>query len=405
MSSQLLPNHVRTPHLRPIQPILVQKDGKPLIALRDPAMLVNQTMMVSLQAMHLLQQFNGEHNLDAIAQAVGIAVDQLEALASGLDRLGLLWGPTFEKFEQELKARLAKTGAIAAGAATTLGNSREEIVRQIDEWLGETEDPELGTDVAGLVAPHLDYQRGWPNYAAAYKSLSGIARPDRVVILGTNHYGIGDGVVLTEYAFDTPLGRAPVDGSIVKELSARFGPNLTIDQLDHVAEHSIQLQIPWIQRQWGDVPVVAALVPDPLSPMLKDDGERVTGEDFAVALGETLEKAGGRTFFVASADLSHVGPQFGEPRPVDQQRRHDVELHDREIMGKFIAADPEEFLGAMKWSNNPTRWCSVGNMLATLIAAKPQEIELIDYRQACDEQGLCLVSSAAMGLLGGARLE
>ena len=60
----------------------------------------------------------------------------------------------------------------------------------------------------------------------------------------------------------------------------------------------------------------------------------------------------------------------------------------------------EEFLGAMKWSSNPTRWCSVGNMLTTLIAAQPESIELIDYRQACDEQGLCLVSSAAMGFLG-----
>jgi len=401
MPNQSLPDHIRIPHLRPIQPIMMHKDGKPLIALRDPSMLVNQTMVVSPQVMRVLQQFNGEHEVGVIAKGVGLPLAQLEALAAGLDKLGLLWGPTFDAYETQLKARLEKTGAIPAGASATLGSTREEARRQIDQWLAQTEDAGLGTAVAGVVAPHLDYQRGWPNYAAAYKALEGIERPDRVVILGTNHFGIGDGVVLTEYGFESPLGRSPADGTNIGQLMKRLGPGLTVDQLDHVAEHSIQLHVPWVQHLWGDVPIIAALVPDPMAAMLADDGKRVKADDFASALAEVLAGAGGRTFFIASADLSHVGPQFGEPRPVDQQRKNDVELHDREMMGKYLTADPEEFLGAMRWSSNPTRWCSVGNMLATLIAAQPEAIELIDYRQACDDQGLCMVSSAAMGLVGG----
>jgi hypothetical protein len=112
-----------------------------------------------------------------------------------------------------------------------------------------------------------------------------------------------------------------------------------------------------------------------------------------------LGKAGGRTFFVASSDLSHVGPQFGEPRPVDQQRKFDVERHDREMMSKFLSGDSEEFLAAMRWNKNPTRWCSVGNMSALLAIARPDDVELIDYRQACDEQGLAMVTSAAIALM------
>jgi AmmeMemoRadiSam system protein B len=401
MATEQLPDHIRIPHLRPIQPILVQKDGRPLVALRDPAMLVNQTMMVSPQVMRVLQHFNGERDLASISTGVGVPRPQLEELASGLDRMGLLWGPTFESYEKKLKARVEQAGAIPAGAAIALGASREAAIARLDEWLSQVEDAELGADVSGVIAPHLDYERGWPNYAAAYKAVQTIDRPDRVVILGTNHFGIGDGVVVTQYGFDSPLGRSPADSGLVTRLTEALGPGLTIDQLDHVAEHSIQLHVPWIQRRWGDVPVLAALVPDPLSPMLKDDGARVPVQDFANALGEALDAMGGRTFFVASADLSHVGPQFGEPRPVDQQRRNDVELHDRDLMGKYLTADPEEFLGAMKWCNNPTRWCSVGNMVATLMALKPETVELIDYRQACDDQGLCLVSSAAMGLIGG----
>jgi AmmeMemoRadiSam system protein B len=246
------------------------------------------------------------------------------------------------------------------------------------------------------VAPHLDYDRGWPNYAGAYYLLRSGPAPDRVVVLGTNHFGTGDGVVVTEFGFETPMGRCPTDPAVLAGLVEELGGALTIDQLDHLAEHSITLQLPWIQYCFGQVPIVAALIPDPLTPMLSDDGERVDGRSFARALGQVLDRVSGRTLFVASSDLSHVGPQFGEPTPVDEQRRVDVEQHDRDLLGKFVTGDAEEFLGAVSWSKNPTRWCSVGNMHCLLQLVEPQVVELIDYRQACDPKGLAMVSSAAV---------
>ena len=153
-----------------------------------------------------------------------------------------------------------------------------------------------------------------------------------------------------------------------------------------------------IQHCFGNVPIVAALIPSPLVEMLKDDGARVSTDDFVASLGNAVEAAGGTTRFVASADLSHVGKQFGEPRPVDDQRRFDVERHDREMMSKYIAGDAEEFVQAMRWNNNATQWCSIGNMAATMQLCQPETIELIDYRQACDDQGQVMVSSCAMAM-------
>lgn len=398
MTTPTLPDHIRIPHMRPVQPIGLQKDGKQFIALRDPQMLCKQTMVIPVQVMPVLQFFRGEEDLDAISRRVNAPVEQLAALVQGLDQVGLLWGPTFERMERDLKEEIAARGAFPMGAAGSLGESAEQCRKRLDAWLAETDDPELDEPVRGLVAPHLDYDRGWPNYAAAYRCIERVERPDRVVILGTNHFGLGDGVVLAEHGFETPLGRVASDAGVVNAMIERLGNPLIIDQLDHMPEHSVQLHLPWIQHRWGDVPVVAALVPDPLAPMVEEDGERITGEQFVQTLREVLDAAGGRTFFIASADLSHVGPQFGEPRPVDDQRRHDVELHDREMMAKFLTGDAEEFLGAMRWCNNPTRWCSVGNMSAALMLARPAGVELIDYRQAVDEQGMVLVSSAAMAM-------
>ncbi|MHC5002657.1 MAG: AmmeMemoRadiSam system protein B [Planctomycetota bacterium] len=394
-----LPEHIRRPQLRPIQPIPVKKDGQKLVALRDPTMLSQQTMIVPPQALMVLQQFRGERPLEEIAAQFQADVGQFAELARGLDRVGLLWGPTAEQLEEQQKARIRESGAFPAGAAASMGDDADACRSRMSEYFNETEDPELDGAVLGVVAPHLDYDRGWPNYAAAYYMLRDMPAPDRVIVLGTNHFGIGDGAVVTEHGFDTPLGRCPVAADLLNPLTERLGKALTIDQLDHLGEHSIQLQLPWLQYCFGNIPLLAALVPDPLEPPIEDDGERVDADRFTEALREVLGTVDGRTLIVASCDLSHVGPQFGEPRAIDQQRRVDVEQHDRDMLAKFITGDAEEFVGALRWNHNPTRWCSIGSMTAMLKLLEPEAIELIDYRQAYDEKGTALVSSAALLLM------
>ena len=128
-------------------------------------------------------------------------------------------------------------------------------------------------------------------------------------------------------------------------------------------------------------------------------GEPVTGPQFVAALREALSEVGGQTRYVASSDLSHVGLQFGEPRAVDDQRRMDVERLDRDMLANFLSNDVEAFLAGFEWNRNPTRWCSIGNMAAMLDLVRPARIDLIDYRQAFDEKGIALVSSAAIALM------
>jgi predicted class III extradiol MEMO1 family dioxygenase len=387
------------------------KDGKPFVALVDPAMLVRQTVVVPAQALPALQQFRGQQPIAEIARQLNGNLDQFIELARRLDEAGLLWGPTFDRLEGELRDKLKVQGAFPATASRSMGQNAEECRTAVEGYLEQTDDPDLEGPAVGIVAPHLDYQRGWPNYAAAYLGFKGMAAPDRVVILGTNHFGLGEGVVLSEYGFDSPAGRCPVDDAVVRGLVQRLGHPVRRDQLDHLGEHSIQLQLPWLQYFFGNVPVVAALVPDPLRPPDPDEAERddddvaagaddpVTGPQFVAALRDVLAEVGGRTRFVASSDLSHVGLQFGEPRAVDDQRRMDVERIDRDMLANFMSNDLDAFLAGFEWNRNPTRWCSIGNMAAALDLVRPAKIDLIDYRQAYDEKGIALVSSAALALM------
>ena len=427
------PPHLDPPHARPVQPIPVQNDGKQAIALRDPSMLVQQTMVVPPQAMGVIQLFDGSNSIEQIAGKLvreddperdtnlGKAATQVTALVEQMDKFGLLWGPTFEGYEKQVADKLAETGAFPVQASMSLvqvahqaagggepPESPEEQATwaknlaegQLTTWMDEAEDPEFDQTVVGLVVPHLDYPRGAEVYAGGYRAWQGAPRPDRVVVLGTNHFGIGDGVVMSPYGHLTPLGRVETDRAVIEGLKAKLGDRLFKDQLDLLPEHSIELHLPFIQHLFGDVPVIGALLPDPLIPMIADDGARVSHDEFVNALREVLAEVGGTTYFVSSADLSHVGPQFGEPKPVDEARRVEVERHDREHLGKFISNDADSFVESMEWCKNPTRWCSIGNMAATAALAGASEIELVDYRQAVDDRGAALVSVAAIALLG-----
>ena len=406
--------------------------------MRDPAMLVSQSMVVNSQALNLVQQFQGELTIDQIAakfipaeqipdpqkhqEQVQRLSDEIMKLSTSMDKFGLLWGPTFESLERKRAEQLEKSGAFPVQSSGSLvamahqknGNGEDppeepeaqrawanELAKgQLEDWLAQVEDPEFESTPIGIVAPHLDYMRGAQLYASAYRAWVDVPKPDRVVVLGTNHFGMGDGVVASRHGFDTPLGRIFADKKVMNDLHERLGDRLFRDQLDLVPEHSIELHLPWIQHVFGDVPVVAALIPDPMQPMIDEDGGRVSGPEFIAVLKDVLSAQDGTTYYVSSADLSHVGPQFGEPKPVDDIRCEEVEQHDREMMSHYLSNDGASFIEAMEWSKNPTRWCSIGNMCAIAELSGASEIELLDYRQACDEKGTGLVSVAAMALLG-----
>jgi AmmeMemoRadiSam system protein B len=400
MSNSTLPEHLSRPALRRIHPVPLQKDNQLFLGLQDPLMLSGQMMVVPPPAFQVMQLFNGERSIEEICTTIGAPDAQpLQELVTKLDEFGLLWGPTCEALEDKKRAELSAAGAFPATATRILGDDPVAIRAQLEKWLDEAEDAEIEEPIVGLVSTHLDYARGHPLYAASYRTIAKGPKPDRIVILGSNHFGIGDGAIVSDLAFDSPLGRVSIDRGVVSRLRAATGEKLFKDVLDLLPESSIQFQLPWIQHLFGDVPVVAAIVPDPVAGLFADDGARLGTDDFITELGRALDAEGGRTLFIASADLSRAGQAFGEPAAVDAKRRKDVEMFDRQMLSEYIAG-ADKFVAKMREQKNPMRWTSVGALVAASRLARPKSVEMIDYRQAVDEQGVGLISSAAMALLG-----
>lgn len=394
--------HLERPHIRSFRSQAGKTpEGQPVIRLDDPLRLSAQQIVLSANVIPLLARFSGENSVDEIVEQFQIPKEKLAELVELLERNYFLWGPTFEQRERALREELDAAGTMPRGIAFAFGDDADALHKQFDEWLTEVEDPELEATPRALVMPHLDYSRSWPLLAAGYCTLPKDAGFDRVIVLGSNHFGIGDGVIGTNWAWETPFGFVPRDEALLAGLRDRLGDGLFVDALDHIAEPSIQIHLPWIQHCLGDVPVTGWLLPDPLQKMLSDDGKRTSLDEFTSALRELLSELGGTTLVIGSCDLSHVGPQFGEPAVVDEDRRALVEEQDRNMLALFVAGDNTGFLEGLTWSNNPTRWCSVGGMsaLLALFEGDAPEIELIDYRQAYDDSGHWLVSAATCAIL------
>lgn len=397
-----LPEHLAIPHLRRLMPQGVSKGNQQGVALRDPLGLAQRTMVVAPPVMQVLQQFNGEQPLEEIAQKASAPLEELTKLVNSLDEVGLLWGPTCTQLEQDRLAALHDDGVLPLRQGSMLGETAEAARERIAGWLTETEDPEVEFPVRGLLAPRLDHQVVWPIYAALYHAARATGA-DRVLVLGNNHYGIGDGVTLTRCGFQSPMGRLACDTAMVDALVKRLGDVILKDELDHMADHGIEMQVPWISETLGDIPIVGALLPDPMTPPIDDDEEaRCTPESFIDAVREVIDTLDGNTLVVATGDLSHVGPRFGEPRPVDEERQVEVEQHDREFLATILSGDLEAIDGAIKWHNNPTRWSCLGAAQAMIGIVQPTEMELIDYRQQLVDQDNSSMLTAAGVAAGGA---
>src|SRR5262249_53900450 len=138
--------------------------------------------------------------------------DELDALIEQLDEALFLVGPRFEQHWARLTQDYRDGPMRVIRDMDALGAPRGELTGFLDDILSERAgELRAQPDVIGLIAPHLDYRRGAPCYAAAYRGLDRRTSATRFVILGTNHFGRAPGVVGTNRDFETPWGAAPVD--------------------------------------------------------------------------------------------------------------------------------------------------------------------------------------------------
>ncbi len=430
--------HQNKPKIRPLRGFAAKNGDQQLLGLADARNISTKVVLAVPQFQVVLPHLRGEKTIDEVVAEVGhgLTREVLEPFVAQLDDAGLLEGPTFDAILKEVREQFDESDTLPPATTADVADALvaqavgegvtdeqkaemgpEKLREAFDQWIAKAlepvEDPSFNALPKAIIAPHLDYWRGWLNYAHVYGRMRVVDKPDRVVILGTNHFGMGTGVTACDKGFESPLGTCAYDKDFAELVGGALSDDdrekLFANRYDHEREHSIELHIPWICHVFGGSEgegpfpkVFAALVHDPLANNGESyDGEGLAIDPFVDALKKALSAADGTTLVIASADLSHVGPQFGDQVQLlgddDQTKQFRIGVinHDRELVKMLEEAKTDELVTSMAWQQNKTRWCSVGNLVATLRAVEADKVDLLNYAAAVDQQGSAMVSSMA----------
>jgi AmmeMemoRadiSam system protein B len=192
--------------------------------------------------------------------------------------------------EKRIRAPIA-AGAFYPGNPTVLRATVESFFERDARWSNRT----LASPV-GLIAPHAGYPYSGAVAAAGYGRVAALGRPEAVVLLGANHTGLGAPFSVSGHAiWETPLGRSPVDARLVAQLT---DSGIPMADVAFAREHSIEVQLPFIQSIWGcDLPIVPLCVMSVPLPSIQESVEPIVR-----AIGSSSVLA------VASSDFTHYEP-------------------------------------------------------------------------------------------------
>ena len=402
------------PRLRPVEAFPAVVSGQEVLCLRDPQQYSEVVVYVPAQTASILGLFDGQHSLldiqEAFARRFGSLLfrEQLLQVIQSLDDHLLLDSPRFAahraKLEDDFRRSRSRT-VMLAGKSYPL--EAAALRQQLESTFTATEGPGAtppspsAATLSGMVVPHIDFARGGPCYAWGYRELEGVPPVDRWVILGTVHAPIARAFALTRKDFETPLGMVETDREFVDHLLAAVGNEYLEDELAHRAEHSIEFQAVFLRHRTPSahpvriVPILCGslhqFVEDRRSP---SEGREI--EAFLAAVRDTMVRLGGRSLVLASADLAHVGPRFGDPHQITPGQLREVADADREMLAAVEAGDPEAFFQAVARDGDQRRICGLPPIYAALRALPGVRGRLLRYTQWPDPQGTVTFAAIAL---------
>jgi AmmeMemoRadiSam system protein B len=397
------------PRLRSVEAFPVEQEGRRYVALRDPAGYVAEVIMMPVDLVEILALFDGQHTIAAMRAElrrrhdVDVPRENIEQLIAELDEHGFLESPAFARRRAAIdEAYLGAPSRPASHAGGAYPDDPTELRGRMDGFFTSPQGPGpvgafQGGGVGGLIAPHIDFHRGGPAYAWAYRELAERGDADLFVIFGTCHAGMADPFALTRKDYDTPFGPARVDQDVVEALAARARQDCFSSELAHRNEHSIEFQAVFLQYLYGGrreiriVPVLTSFAHEALARGLLPDDDPLVGR-FLDALGH-LAGSGRRVAFIAGADLAHVGPRFGDPQPVSQTELATIDREDRAMLQAVEAGDADGFFESVRRDGDRRRICGLSPIYTLLRVRAGAKGLLRQYGQWPDPQGVVSFAS------------
>ncbi len=215
--------------------------------------------------------------------------------------------------------------------------------------------------VLGAVVPHAGYIYSGNTAAYVYSALP---KADTFVFLGPNHTGYGSPVSVSGESWSTPLGEVGSDSEFIRALPKRI---IDLDETAHKYEHSIEVQLPFLQHRFRDFRIV------PICMGMQDEE---TALDVGMELAEAARKVKKKIVIIASSDFTHYKP--------DKVARE----NDAYYIGSILEFDVPGFYRRLHERNASV--CGYGAIAAMLIATKAlgaKKATLLKYSTSGDTIG------------------
>ena len=253
------------------------------------------------------------------------------------------------------KRKTTQTEAVRSPtvAGSFYPDSPKVLSAQVEKFVDDAELKETNGELVGLIAPHAGYVYSGHVAGHAYKQLVGQSF-DTVVLLGLSHrYRIDGAAIYARGAFRTPLGDIQIDEDLAAEIM-----RLTSDIIDlplaHANEHSLEVQLPFLQHLLPDFRIVPILLQD-------DSPKNVIplAQAIAAAMGDRSP------LLIGSTDLCHY-PTYEAARKSDQIVIEAIGHFDPD----YLREQMDEYMQIHPTQNFHCMMCSTGAIYTTMRAAK-----------------------------------
>ncbi|MDI6763079.1 MAG: AmmeMemoRadiSam system protein B [Thermodesulfobacteriota bacterium] len=402
------------PKLRNVIIFPVQRSGQSLLCLQDPQNISDKALFLPPPLYFIVSLFDGRHSiLDIQTEYMRrfgefLFTEKIEEIIRQLDDTLFLEG---EKFQEALRQKEEGFKKGSFREAAFAGKSYErEPGRLKDQLLGYFTGPEGPgplperkeiQGLKGVIAPHIDFQRGGSCYAFAHREVWQNRLPDCFIIFGTAHTLMGHPFSLTRKEFITPLGHLEVDRELVDAIQSRCPDDLFMDEGIHRSEHSIEFQCIFLRYLFPEpapvriVPILSGsfheAIERGISPM-----ELPAIRQFIEAIKESVSSLGREVCYIASADLAHMGLQFGDRDGIGEYDLRILEEEDRKMLKHAEKVDEEKFFSSISEEQDRKRICGLPAIYAMLKVMEAKEGRLLKYAQAFTPETQSVVSFASM---------
>lgn len=368
------------------------ENSEKFIILYDPKGYAQQPVSVPVSILPLFNLIDGKKNLAEytadvramIGDETDFVLEHFINLIEFLDYYGYMESENFLVIKADIDEYLASDIRKPACIDNSYPSDPQELSQYLHELFSTVDSQQITKGAKSVMVPHIDFRIGeiaHRCYAAGYHAIRD-TEADLFVILGTSHQSNSDFFMMTYKNFETPLGISETDKELIDEIKSNLSFELTLDDIAHRYEHSIEFQVVLLQHYFKDrnfklLPILVGsfhnFINDGTTPSVDTRINELIDK-----LRISIQAKGRKVVYIASADMAHIGRKFRDNFDAESEF---TRLRDEDnLLLKYLeSCDAESFFKSVSEVQDKNKICGLSPAYSLLKICNPECGKIIGY--------------------------